>query len=140
MELRWGQPSTFNNKHKYIPTLHMVCVCQKTYDGSKSDYRSVANLNGIKEFIIILMYNIINIIMSNIIDRQTFVFSISLFDFTTVGGVENRAEVQIPLNLRFAADELVVKSINYNATFRSSDVPDVVQIWCNITNDNIIGS
>src|SRR5690606_27708687 len=60
--------------------------------------------------------------------------------FTTVRSIENRAEVQIPLNLRFAADELVVKSINYNATFGSSDVPDVVQIWCNITNDNIIGS
>ena len=85
----------------------MVCVCQKTYDGSKSDYCSVTNLNGIKEFIIILTYNII---MSNITDRQTFVFSISLFGFTTAGGVENRAEVQIPLNLRFAADELVVKS------------------------------
>lgn len=84
------------------------------------------------------MYNIINIIMSNIIDRQTFVISTPL-DILT-GAIPSI--VELPMNLRFAADELILKSISYanpNA-LASQDVMDVVQIWCNITNDGLIGS
>src|SRR5690606_28444963 len=48
--------------------------------------------------------------------------------------------VQLPMNLRFAADELIVKSISYaNPNWAvAPDIADVVLIWCNITNDNLI--
>ena len=65
-------------------------------------------------------------------DRQTFVFSV---DLNLVGS----AVMQTPMNLRFAADELIVKSISYNVD-PANDVAQVVQIWCNITNDNLIGA
>ena len=67
----------------------------------------------------------------NIVDRQTFVFSIN---FTTAG-----PQIVSPINLRFAADELVVKTITYSLG-PVADVAEGVQIWCNITNDNLIGA
>ena len=87
----------------------------------------------------IIMCNI-SIIMSNIIDRQTLIISVNLVTFTIVGGVETLAQVTLPMNLRFAADELILKSIIYNNTGPNGDVDDNVQIWCNITNDNLIGA
>src|SRR5690606_24549557 len=51
----------------------------------------------------------------------------------------NTSLIRSPINLRFAADELIVKSISY-ADPTNTDTPDVILIWCNITNDNIIGS
>ena len=68
--------------------------------------------------------------MNHIIDRQTFIFSINMNAFV---------QIQTPLNLRFAADELILKSIVYNTRDPNNDSPNVVQIWCNITNDNLIG-
>lgn len=68
----------------------------------------------------------------NIIDRQTLVFSIDLSN-------EGADATQTPMNLRFAADELILKSISYN-NVGNADTDDVVQIWCNITNDQLIGS
>lgn len=73
--------------------------------------------------------------MTNI-DRQTFVISVNL---NTLTGVIP-SQVQLPMNLRFAADELVLKSITYNPFAGNLDVDNTVQIWCNITNDNLIGS
>ena len=40
--------------------------------------------------------------------------------------------------MTFAADELVVKSLAYSSLAGNADVNDVVQIACNITNDNLI--
>ncbi len=74
--------------------------------------------------------------MHNIIDRQTFVISINLFTFTGLVA----AQVSLPMNLRFAADELILKSISYRPVTGTNDVDDSVQIWCNITNDGLIGS
>jgi len=46
--------------------------------------------------------------------------------------------------MRFSADELIVKNITYNRAIppnqASQDIADIVQIWCNITNDGLIGS
>ena len=70
--------------------------------------------------------------MSEIIDRQTFIFSVN---FANAGA----AIMQTPMNLRFAADALILKSISYNVP-PATDTAEVVQIWCNITNDNLIGS
>ena len=70
--------------------------------------------------------------MTNVIDRQTVVFSINLA--TLLPSV-----AQIPMNLRFAADKLVLKSITYSPG-AVADVGDMVQIWCGIINDNLIGS
>ena len=45
------------------------------------------------------------------------------------------------MNLRFAADELILKSITYNKNVSViADVSSTVLIWCNITNDNFIGA
>jgi hypothetical protein len=70
--------------------------------------------------------------MNHIIDRQTFVFS---FNFAT----EPFSTMQTPIQLRFAADELILKSVVYN-NGAVADTDGVVQIWCNITNDNLIGA
>jgi hypothetical protein len=70
--------------------------------------------------------------MTNILDRQTFVFSVNLNN-------AGANVIQTPISLRFAADELILKSISYN-NVGNNDTTDVVQIWCNITNDNLIGS
>ena len=44
-----------------------------------------------------------------------------------------------PVNLRFAADELILKSLTYNSDAAHPDAnDDLVQIWCNITNDGLI--
>ena len=40
--------------------------------------------------------------------------------------------------MTFAADELVVKSLAYSSLAGNADVNDLVQIACNITNDNLI--
>jgi len=68
--------------------------------------------------------------MSVVIDRQTIIFSVNMSSIDTIS---------TPMNLRFAADELILKSISYNVASRV-DTPTVVQIWCNITNDNLIGT
>lgn len=70
--------------------------------------------------------------MREIIETQTLIFSVDLNNL-------NPSLIRSPINLRFAADELIVKSISY-ADPTNTDTPDVVIIWCNITNDNIIGS
>ena len=76
----------------------------------------------------------------NIIDRQTFVISINCATFATSAlGVEVKSQVSLPMNLRFAADEMILKNISYNSG-TTQDVADVVQIWCNKTNDGLIGS
>ncbi len=72
---------------------------------------------------------------NNIADRQTVVISINCATFNLAGV---KSEVTLPMNLRFAADELVVKNISYIGP--GTDLPDVVQIWCNITTDGLIGS
>jgi len=66
--------------------------------------------------------------MSNIQDRQTVVFTINLATLLPSKAI-------IPMNLRFAADELVLKSL----TSSPSDVADAVQIWCDRTIDGMIG-
>jgi len=71
--------------------------------------------------------------MNNVIDRQTFIFSIDL-------NVIGNEDIKTPISLRFAADELILKSISYNINDAHADTSEVVQIWCNITNDNLIGS
>ncbi len=81
--------------------------------------------------------------MREIIDRQTFLISVNMFNFNT--GVNRvSSQVNLPMNLRFAADELVLKHISYNSAIppnqATADINDMVQIWCNITNDNLIGS
>ena len=75
--------------------------------------------------------------MSQIIDRQIVIVSVNLLTLT---GVNNPSQVSIPINLRFSANELVVKSIGYRSVDGNADVSDLVQIWCNITNDSLIGS
>ncbi|HRP37419.1 MAG TPA: hypothetical protein PLS50_06450 [Candidatus Dojkabacteria bacterium] len=72
--------------------------------------------------------------MTNIIDRQTLVFSFNLN--TLLPSIAS-----VPINLRFAADELVLKSLSYTpSTGTGGDVADMVQIWCNKTNDNLLTS
>ena len=80
--------------------------------------------------------------MTHITDRQTFVISINCETFIVnpLTGVGTPSQIQLPMNLRFAADELILKSIIYNNTSLTADLDDIVQIWCNITNDGIIGS
>ncbi len=70
--------------------------------------------------------------MTNVVDRQTFVFSIDFATATT-------SQINTSINLRFAADELILKGISYNVA-PATDTEGVVQIWCNLTNDNLIGS
>lgn len=74
--------------------------------------------------------------MTNIIDRQTLVFSFNLS--TLLPSIAS-----VPINLRFAADELVLKSVSYTpvpvpAPPGVGDIADMVQIWCNKTNDNLL--
>ena len=73
--------------------------------------------------------------MKQIIDTPTVVISVNL---NLMNSVDRPSQVQLPMNLRFAADELVLKSIVYGGS--QVDVDDIIQIWFNITNDNIIGS
>lgn len=75
--------------------------------------------------------------MNNIIDRQTLIFSVNLDTFNPAGVL---AQVEIPISLRFPADELIVKSITYNPKEGAADLSDSVQIACNITNDNLIAA
>ena len=72
--------------------------------------------------------------MSNIINRKTYIISVNLITLT--GAVPS--QVTLPLDLTFAADELVVKSLAYSSLAGNADVNDLVQIACNITNDNLI--
>src|SRR3954464_588111 len=71
--------------------------------------------------------------MNNIVDRQTFIFSVNL------NGLDP-SQIVTPVNLRFAADELILKSLTYNAVAAHADTDDVVQIWCDRTNDGLIAS
>ena len=43
------------------------------------------------------------------------------------------------MNLRFSADTLVLKSVIYEFG-AVGDIDDPVQIWCDVTNDNLIGA
>jgi hypothetical protein len=70
--------------------------------------------------------------MNHIIDRQTFVFSVNL------NGL-NPSLIQTQVNLRFAADELILKNLTYN-NVGAGDTDDVVQIWCDRTNDGLLCS
>lgn len=70
--------------------------------------------------------------MIDIVDRQTFVFSLDLQTATS-------SQIQTFLNLRFSADELILKSIVYNVP-SATDTDEVLQIWCNVTNDGLIGA
>ena len=72
--------------------------------------------------------------MSNIINRKTYIISVNLITLT--GAVPS--QVTLPLDLTFAADELVVKSLAYSSLAGNADVNDLVQIACNITNNNLI--
>ena len=75
--------------------------------------------------------------MATVIDRQTLVISVNLNTMTLIN---TPSEIQVPVNLRFAADELIFKWLSYKAVAANGDTDDVVQIWCNVTNDGIIGS
>jgi hypothetical protein len=77
--------------------------------------------------------------MSNIIDTQTIVLSVNFNTLTINGGVEKQSIIIVPINLRFAADCLLLKSISYSPN-EKTDLQDIIQIGCNITNDNIIGA
>lgn len=72
--------------------------------------------------------------MSKIVDRQSFLFS---FKFN---GTVYPSILRTNLFLRFQADELVVKSITYSTDPATNDTVELCQIWCNIVNDNLIGS
>ena len=82
--------------------------------------------------------------MKEVTDRQTFVISVNLYTFATVAGVETKSQVQLPMNLRFTSEEVIIKNITYCGAITPNaailDISDIVQIWCNITNDGIIGS
>lgn len=78
----------------------------------------------------------------NLEDSQTIIISINCATFSTdaVTLIETPSQVTLPMNLRFAADALIVKSIAYSGNVVTADLSDMIQVWCNITNDNIIGS
>ena len=69
--------------------------------------------------------------MTNVADRQTIVISINLTTLLPSQSI-------VPLNLRFAADEIVLQSLMYSPA--AGDVADAVQIWCDKTCDGLIGS
>ena len=69
----------------------------------------------------------------SILERQTFVIT---YNFAAANAT---AKVQIPMNLRFAAEELIVKSILYSPTGGNDGNYELIQVWCNLTNDNLIG-
>ena len=76
--------------------------------------------------------------MTNIADKQTFVISTALI---LMNPANKPSQVQLPMNLRFAADELILKSITYNNNVSIfPDISNTVGIWCNVTNDGLIGS
>ncbi len=70
--------------------------------------------------------------MSNILDRQTFVFSINMNLLT------NTSKIQSAIQLRFVADEMILKSISYKVRAATADTDNMVQIWCNMINDNLM--
>ncbi len=80
--------------------------------------------------------------MSNILDRQTYVISVNMATFSEAANPPVKSIVNIPINLRFTTHEMVLKSIVYNNPFfaTSQDLSDIIQIYCNITNDNLIGA
>ena len=69
-------------------------------------------------------------------DRQTFVFSVDIALLVAA----NTSRITNGINLRFAADKLILKSLAYKNLPGIVDVSDLVQIWCNLTNDNLIAS
>ena len=72
----------------------------------------------------------------HILDRQTFVFSV---DFNNFNG-NTPSEIKTGVNLRFNADELILKSIVYNTRTGDPDTDDVIQIWCDQTDDNLLAA
>ena len=73
--------------------------------------------------------------MNQIIDRQSFVISVNV---RTLTGVDHPSQVSLPMNSRFAADALVLRSIIYDGD--EVDLNDVIQVWCNITYDELIAA
>lgn len=78
--------------------------------------------------------------MNSILDRQTFVISVNMFNLSGVLDPSILSQVSLPMNLRFAANELRVKSIAYHVLHDTNDVEDIIQIWCNQTNDGLIAT
>lgn len=70
--------------------------------------------------------------MTNILDRQTVVISINLATLLP-------SQANVLINLRFVADEVVLKSLTYSPS-AVADVADSVQIWCDKTVDGLIAS
>ena len=62
--------------------------------------------------------------MNKLIDRQTFVISVNLDTLT--GAIPS--QVQLPMNLRFAVEGMILKSIVHNNSGAVADVDYVVQI------------
>ena len=80
--------------------------------------------------------------MNDIISRQVIIISINCENFhidpVTFAGTPSI--INVPINLRFAANEL---STTFNCVWVGHggvDTDDVIQIYCSITNDNIIGA
>lgn len=79
--------------------------------------------------------------MREVIDRQTFIITANTFNMTSTGGANNIPSiVTLPMNLRFAADSLIIKQISYSPITAAQDVGDMLLIWCNLTNDGMIAS
>lgn len=75
--------------------------------------------------------------MNHITHRQTFVFSVSLASLVVAG----TSKIQPNITLQFAADTMVLKSLTYKVIVATPDaVDDVVQIWCDKTQDHLITS
>ena len=70
--------------------------------------------------------------MTNIADKQTVILLINLATLLPTQAI-------VPINLRFAADELALKSLTYSPS-GIADVADAVQIWCDQTCDGLIAS
>ena len=70
--------------------------------------------------------------MKEIIDRQTLLFSVNL------NGL-NPSQIEAAVNLRFASDALILKSLVYNAVTGADD-NKVVQIWCGIIEDGLMAA
>lgn len=73
--------------------------------------------------------------MKEIIDRQTLIITVNLFPFDSPA---NPSSVNIPINLRFSADALIIKQVSYSPNSNNADTGDMILVWCNITNDNLI--
>ena len=72
--------------------------------------------------------------MNNFVtDRQTMVFTVDLYQLSP-------SLIQVPINLRFHASEMILKSISYTTNANHPDFDDNVQIWCDLTMDGLLTS